>query len=121
MVDSDGPRMASTTEGSRDGYTPFYEEEAGDMMGLLADTLSPALMESIPGSLVTVTTLLQQGRTKKKYSTLATLSYKGKKWAGGAKGECTAMWFAFLAQKITAEPETHLRTCGFLCCVALVT
>ena len=33
----------------------------------------------------------------------------------------TAMWFAFLAQKITAEPETHLRTCGFLCCVALVT
>jgi hypothetical protein len=33
----------------------------------------------------------------------------------------TAMWFAFLAQKITAEPETHLRTYGFLCCVALVT
>jgi hypothetical protein len=35
--------------------------------------------------------------------------------------QLTAMWFAFLAQKITAEPETHLRTCGFLCCVALVT
>ena len=33
----------------------------------------------------------------------------------------TAMWFAFLAQKITAQPETHLWTCGFLCCVALVT
>jgi hypothetical protein len=24
----------------------------------------------------------------------------------------TAMWFAFLAQKITAQPETHLWTCG---------
>jgi hypothetical protein len=33
----------------------------------------------------------------------------------------TAMWFVFLAQKITAQPETHLWTCGFLCCVALVT
>ena len=79
MVDSDGPRNASTAEGPRDGYTPSYEEEAGDMRGLLADTLSPALMESIPGSLVTVTTLLQHDRVAKKYSTLATLSYKGKK------------------------------------------
>jgi hypothetical protein len=32
----------------------------------------------------------------------------------------TAMWFAFLPPKITAQPETHLGTCGFLCCVALV-
>ena len=37
------------------------------------------------------------------------------------RGCRTAMWFAFLPPKIAAQPETHLWTCGFLCCVALVT
>ena len=27
----------------------------------------------------------------------------------------------YLTKKITAQPETHLWTCGFLCCVDLVT
>jgi hypothetical protein len=87
MVKSDGPRNASTTEGPRNGYTPFYEEKEGNMRRFLAGTLSPALMASVPGSLVTVTTCLQQDRPKKKYRTLATLFYKGKKWVGGASGK----------------------------------
>ena len=88
MADSEGLRIASTAEGPPGGYTPYYEEEAADMRQLLASTLSPALSESIAGSLVTVTTgHVVASNGVKKYSTLATLSYKGKKWAGGAKGK----------------------------------
>jgi hypothetical protein len=94
MGDSDEPRNASTTDGPRNGYTPFYDEEEGNMRRFLANTFSPALMASAPGSLVAVTTWLQHDRQKKKYSTLATLSYQGKKWAGGANGEWKARFLA---------------------------
>jgi hypothetical protein len=50
---------------------PHYEEEEGNMRRFLANTFSPALKASVPGSLVTTTTWLQHGRPKKKYSTLA--------------------------------------------------
>jgi hypothetical protein len=57
------------------------------MMRLLAETFSPALAASVPGSLVAVTTSLTHVARIQKYSTLATLSYQGKKWVGGADGE----------------------------------
>jgi hypothetical protein len=57
------------------------------MMRLLAETFSPALAASVPGSLVAVTTSLTHVARIQIYSTLATLSYQGKKWVGGADGE----------------------------------
>jgi hypothetical protein len=88
MADSEGLWSRSTTKDPPDGYTPYNVEEAADMRQLLASTLSPALSESIAGSLVTVTTgHIKATNGAKRYSTLATLSYGGKKWAGGAKGK----------------------------------
>jgi hypothetical protein len=43
----------------RSGYTPFHDTEERDMKQLLAETFSPALEASVPGSLVTATTSLQ--------------------------------------------------------------
>ena len=57
------------------------------MKRLLAKTFKPALIASVPGSLVTVTTSLLHSRDKPKYRPLATLSYQGKKLVGGAKGK----------------------------------
>jgi hypothetical protein len=57
------------------------------MMQFLAKKFSPALMASVPGSLVTATTSLAHASSTQKYSTQATLSYQGKKWVGGANGK----------------------------------
>jgi hypothetical protein len=92
MGDSEGEH-----EGPWEGYTPFPEGEEREMMRFLAVTFSPALMASVPGSLVTVTTSLQHQSQKRKYSTLATLSYQGKKWVGGANGKWKALEYQLLS------------------------
>jgi hypothetical protein len=92
MGDSEGEY-----EGPRGGYTPFYDAEEGDMKRLLAKTFSPALMASVTGSLVTATTSRSHQSQKRKYSTLATLSYQGKKWVGGAKGKWKAQEYELLS------------------------
>jgi hypothetical protein len=84
MSDSEGEY---DHEGTPRGYTPYYVAEEHDMMQLLANTFTPALMASVPGALVAVTTSLALASRTHKYSTQATLSYQGKKWVGGAKGE----------------------------------
>ena len=99
MDDRDGPRNASTTDGPRNGYTPFYEEEEGNMRRFLANTFSPALMASVPGSLVTVTTSLPHLSRTQKYSTQDTLSYQGKKWVGGANGKWKAQEHELLSSR----------------------
>jgi hypothetical protein len=83
--------------GPRGGHTPFYDAEEGDMKRLLAKTFSPALMASAPGSLVAVTTSLCHQSQRRKYSTLATLFYQGKKWVGGAKGKWKAQEYELLS------------------------
>jgi hypothetical protein len=92
MGDSEGEY-----EGPRDGFTPFCDAEEGDMKRFLAKTFSPALMASAPGSLVAATTWLQHDSQKRKYSTLATLSYQGKKWVGGASGKWKAQEYKLLS------------------------
>jgi hypothetical protein len=47
------------------------------------------------------------------YDGLGKLVRRVMSWVFRCK-ETTAMWFAFLAQKITAQPETHLWTCVFV-------
>ena len=56
------------------------------MKRLLAKAFSPALAASAPGSLVAVTTSLSHVAHRKKYSTMAALTYQGQKWVGGANG-----------------------------------
>ena len=85
MGDSEGD---SEYEGLRRGYTPFCAAEEGEhMKRLLARTFKPALIASAPGPLVAVTTSLLHKPGTQKYSPLATLSYQGKKWVGGAKAK----------------------------------
>jgi hypothetical protein len=94
MSDSEGEYEH---EGPRGGYTPFYDTEERDMMRFLAKTFSPALMASVTGSLVTATTSLAHVSRIQKYSTLATLSYQGKKWVRGANGKWKAREYQLLS------------------------
>jgi hypothetical protein len=64
MGDSEGD---SEYEGPRRGHTPFCAAEEGDMKRILAKTFKPALIASVPGSMVAVTTSLLHARDKQKY------------------------------------------------------
>jgi hypothetical protein len=98
MSDSEGEYEH---EGPWGGHTPAYDTEEHDLMRLLAETFSPALAASQLPALwwLSVSTSLRHVARIKKYSTLDTLSYQGKKWVGTADGEWKHQEYELLSSR----------------------
>jgi hypothetical protein len=99
----------------RRGHTPpCHETEGGDMRAFLAETFRPALEASVSGSLATAATSFYYKRpaATRKYCTKTTLTYRGKKWVGGANGEWRnqeyeLLSFRYLESGFIPEPNSE--------------
>jgi hypothetical protein len=124
------PKQETTTSSSDDADVPELEgstddDDVPDLEALYEETTTRLYKPTgnpLHGRKFPVGTLVQEYDGGDDPHLSPPHDYDNYVWSiRGHDGYPTAMWFSFLAQKITAQPETLLWTCGFLCCVALVT